>query len=75
MDYTGIQTISLKTNIKHKHSLLMLNIMQCQCIASKRFCGPSPYIFDIYLLVSGHGLKKTGLQNLEQLLYLFIFWF
>ena len=48
--------------------------MQCQCIVSERSCGLY-YIFDLkaYLLVCGPSLKKTGIENLEQLLYLCIF--
>src|SRR6218665_1441522 len=51
----GINCIEypLKTKIRHTvtHKMLMPNIiLQSQCIVSGRFCGPSPYIFDIYLL-------------------------
>jgi len=44
--------------------------MQCQCIVWERSCGPSPYIFDMYLSVPGPQFENTGLENLEQLLYL-----
>jgi len=49
--------------------------LQCGCIVSGRSCGPSPHIFDIISFFSGPQFKRTGLENLEQSLYLCISWF
>jgi len=52
----------------------MLNIFSVN--VSGRSCGPSPYIFDIYIsFFSGPQFEKAGLENLEQSLYLCILWF
>jgi len=70
----GVSPLKLKLDIKHK--MLIINILQCQCIVSGRSCGPLLYIFDIYLFFQRTiVLKKTGLENLEQSLYLCILWF
>jgi len=53
--------------------MLMLNI--CYVNVSGRSCGPSPYIFGIYLFYSEPQFEKTGSENLEKSLYLCILWF
>jgi len=45
--------------------------MHCQCIVSEHSCGRSPYIFEIYLLNRGPQFEKTGLGNLENLLFFY----
>jgi len=45
---------------------LPVNAKHILCVISERSCGPSQYIFDIYLLVLGPQFEKIGLENLEQ---------
>src|SRR6218665_2188998 len=61
----------LKTKIRHKTQNVNAKHLQCQCIVSGRSCGPSPYIFGIYLFFSGPQFEKTGSENLEKSLYLY----
>src|SRR6218665_764590 len=67
--------VSLKTKIRHKTQPVNAKHMQCQCIVSGRSCGPSTNVFDMYLLFCGPQFEKADLENLEQLLFLCIFWF
>src|SRR6218665_1379321 len=65
----------LKSKIRHKTQNVNCKQLQCQGIVSGRSCGPSPYIFDIYLFFQWITVCKTGLENSEQSLYLCILWF
>ena len=65
-DRYRVSPLKLKLDIKRKI------LMQRQCIVSGRSCGPSPYIFGIYLFFSGPQFEKSGSENLEQSLYLCI---
>jgi len=73
MESTGIE-YPLKTKIRHNTQNVNAKHLRCQCLVSGRSCGPSPYIFDIYLFFSGPQFEKTGFKNLEQSLYLCILW-
>src|SRR6218665_814968 len=63
MKSTGIE-YPRKTKIRHKTQNVNGKHLQCQCIISGRSCGPSPYIFDIYLFFSGPQLEKNWLRKL-----------
>jgi len=65
MESTGIE-YPLKTKIRHKTQNVNAKHFQCQCTASGRSCGPSPYFFGIYLFFSGPQFERTGSENLEQ---------
>ena len=70
MDYTGIEYPPLKPKLDIKHSICSVNVLYQN--APVDLC----HISLIYIYWSvDHNLKKTGLENLEQLLYLCIFWF
>src|SRR6218665_125847 len=62
----------------------MLNICSVSvglyCKVSEGSCGPSPYVYAIISLIislfsADHSFKETGLENLEQSIYLYILWF
>ena len=66
MESTGIE-YPLKTKIRHKTQNVNDKYLQCQCIVSRRSCGPSPYIFDVEDYTSffnGPLFEKTRLENL-----------
>ena len=44
-----VQSIHLKTKIRHKTRNVDANHFQCRCLVSGRSCGHSSYIFDVYI--------------------------
>jgi len=62
----------LKTKIRHKTQNVNDKHLQCQCIVSGRSCGPSPYIFDIYLFFSRSQFEKTKLRTIALPVYFMV---
>jgi len=60
MESTGIG-YPLKAKIRHKTQNVKAKHSQCQCIVSGCTCGPSPYIFGIYLFFQQNKVWKKWL--------------
>ena len=64
MELTGIKYPPLKLKLDIKQNV-NANHLRCQCIVSGRSCGPSPYIFDAYLLERKDLLYPQSEQDKE----------